>query len=59
MIQCRAATQLLSRELDERLAFISRDALEAHLRICPACARCREQFWLLREMMQRLREHAG
>ena len=56
MIRCNAATRLLSRELDARLAPKSRDALEAHLRICPACTRCREQFWLLRQVMRQLRE---
>lgn len=55
MIRCKSATRLLSRELDVKLAPRSRAALHAHLRVCPACTRCREQFVLLRRSMQRLR----
>ena len=58
MIRCKAATRLLSRELDVALAPRSRAALAAHLRICPACTRCRRQFRSVRQAMRRLRERA-
>lgn len=58
-MRCKSATRLMSRELDTALAPRSRAALVAHLRTCPACTRCREQFRLLRDVMRRLREWMG
>lgn len=58
-MRCKSATRLMSRELDTALGPRSRAALIAHLRTCPACMRCREQFRFLREVMCRLREWMG
>jgi anti-sigma factor RsiW len=53
MITCPESTRLLSRGMDGRLPLLARLALRAHLRTCPACTRCAEQFRFLRATMQR------
>jgi len=55
MITCPESTRLLSRGMDARLSLFKRLALRSHLRICPACRRCDEQFRFLRSTMQRWR----
>jgi hypothetical protein len=39
--------------MDGKLRLFKRFALRAHLRSCPACRRCEEQFRFLRATMQR------
>lgn len=53
MISCPESTRLLSRGMDERMSLFTRVALRAHLKRCPACTRCAEQFRYLRATMQR------
>lgn len=53
MVTCPESTRLLSRRMDQRLPLFTRWALRAHLKTCPACTRCNEQFSYLRETMRR------
>jgi len=53
MITCPESTRLLSLGMDQRLRVFTRWALRAHLKACPACTRCAEQFRFLRATMQR------
>ena len=53
MITCPESTRLLSRDMDGRLPLFTRMALRAHLKTCPACTRCAEQFRFLRATIRR------
>lgn len=45
---CRETSQLLSRSLDEELAWSERLQVRLHLRLCDACRRFEDQMRLLR-----------
>lgn len=53
MITCPESTRMLSGSMDGKMSFFSRLLLRAHLKHCPACRRCDEQFRFLRATMQR------
>lgn len=52
MITCPEATRLLSHRMEVRLPLLTRLALRSHLKRCPACTRCEEQFRYLRATMR-------
>ncbi|MBI3530402.1 MAG: zf-HC2 domain-containing protein [Betaproteobacteria bacterium] len=53
MITCPESTRLLSVGMDGEMSFFRRLLLRAHLKRCPACRRCEEQFRFLRATMLR------
>lgn len=55
MLNCREASQLVSRQLDEPLPLARRLELRLHLVFCAACRRFERQAALLREAMRRYR----
>jgi hypothetical protein len=55
MLNCKEASKLVSRQLDERLSLVRRMELRLHLLFCDACRRFEQQAALLREAMQRYR----
>ena len=56
MLSCREAAKLLSDAQDGDLTIAERAALEAHVGICTACERLRQQFGDLRDIMRRYRD---
>jgi hypothetical protein len=52
-LRCAAASELTSRELDERLDLPERLALRGHRLACPPCRRFRDQLAILREACRR------
>jgi hypothetical protein len=55
MLNCKEASQLVSRQLDEPLPLGRRIELRLHLLLCVACRRFEQQAALLREAMRRYR----
>lgn len=53
-MNCRENTRLLSEELDRNLTLAEREAVGAHLAICPACTRCQGQFQEIRLALSRM-----
>jgi hypothetical protein len=53
MITCPESTRLLSEGMDRGMSFFRRLSLRAHLKHCPACRRCEEQFRFLRATIRR------
>jgi predicted anti-sigma-YlaC factor YlaD len=47
MKDCKAATKLMSKQLDTPLTSREHLALRFHLLLCGACRRCEKQFQLL------------
>ncbi|QEM80790.1 zf-HC2 domain-containing protein [Halomonas binhaiensis] len=47
MKDCKAATRLMSKQLDTPLTSRERLTLRFHLLLCGACRRCEKQFQLL------------
>lgn len=56
MINCKEASELLSRAQDAPLGLRQRLALRLHLLMCAACTRFAKQMDFLREAMQRYRD---
>ena len=52
-LRCEAASELLSRELDEPLTRLDRAALRCHLLVCRSCRRFAKQIRLIREAVRR------
>jgi hypothetical protein len=52
-LRCEAASQLLSRELDEALPFLDLLALSCHVALCRSCRRFRAQIRLIRKAVRR------
>ena len=52
-LRCEAASELLSRELDEPLPRLDRAALVCHLLACTSCRRFRKQIRVIREAVRR------
>lgn len=48
MLNCRAATQLLSESLDRELSFADRMNLKIHVMMCSGCRNFGEQMKVLR-----------
>ncbi len=48
MLRCAEASELSSREMDERLGTLERVALYAHLIACGSCRRFRRQLQVIR-----------
>jgi hypothetical protein len=46
-LDCRQASRLMSKGLDEALPFSQRTALRLHLLVCSACSRVEAQFGFL------------
>jgi hypothetical protein len=55
MLNCKEASRLMSRRLDEALPLRHRLALGLHLLFCDACRQVERQTALLREAMRRYR----
>jgi hypothetical protein len=55
MLNCKEASRLMSRRLDEPLPLGRRLALRLHLLLCDACRHFDRQTVLLREAMRRYR----
>ena len=53
-MNCQTAAQLISRRLDEPLAWHERCALRLHLALCVACRRFTRQVVFLRTLSSRL-----
>lgn len=56
MINCKQATQLMSRELDQPLKWQEAVALSAHNAMCVYCRNYRKHMALMREAARRYRE---
>lgn len=52
MMNCREATALLSRALDEPLTTRERVSLKLHTAMCSACRQTGQQFGQIREWVQ-------
>jgi hypothetical protein len=52
-LHCEAASELMSRELDESLPRLDRAALVCHLLACKSCRRFRAQIQLIRKAVRR------
>lgn len=52
---CRDVSRLLSRAQDERLPWLARAQVRAHLALCEGCDRFARQLDLLREATRRYR----
>jgi predicted anti-sigma-YlaC factor YlaD len=52
-LRCEAASELMSRELDETLPRLSRAALSCHLLACRSCRRFRGQMRVIRAAVRR------
>ncbi len=48
MFSCKDVSQLLSESMDRGLPFYQRLLMRMHLLMCKYCARCREQFEVIR-----------
>lgn len=53
-MDCRHASQLISRSLDSRLSWRQRAGLRFHLMLCAACLQFSRQMALLRQAVQHL-----
>jgi hypothetical protein len=58
MLDCRHATQLASRAMEERLPLRQRIALRFHLLLCDACTNFVRQLKLLRAALTHMRHAA-
>ena len=52
MMNCREATELMSRARDEKLTLGQRIGLRLHTLICAGCRRTREQFELIGQLVR-------
>lgn len=52
MLNCREATQLISKSLDGSLPLSERLAMRIHLMVCDACTRYRAHLRFLRELLR-------
>ncbi|MCI4444800.1 MAG: zf-HC2 domain-containing protein [Candidatus Aminicenantes bacterium] len=50
-MKCRKAEKLISKLLDERLEEKSLARLEAHLKVCPSCARLLQDYKKMKKLM--------
>lgn len=55
MLTCKQASQLISQSLDQPLSWSQRLQLKMHLLLCGACNRFRQQLFLLRAALQKMR----
>ncbi len=55
MLNCKQASQLASRAMDEKLPFWERAALKLHLFLCRSCTNFTQQLNFLREVSRRSR----
>jgi hypothetical protein len=51
-LNCREASELMSRRMDEKLSVWERAALRGHLLVCGACRRVKRQLHFLREALR-------
>ncbi|MBY6207694.1 MULTISPECIES: zf-HC2 domain-containing protein [Halomonas] len=49
MMMCKAATKLMSKQLDAPLTTREKFSLRFHLMLCSVCRRCDKQFEMLRK----------
>ena len=57
MMSCKRATELLSRQMDEKLSFRERFALRCHVAICKGCQQFEKQLVVLRGMSSRYMDY--
>lgn len=57
MIDCKQASQLISKSLDRRLSLGERLSLRFHTFICEACRRFGQQLNILRVALKRINEN--
>lgn len=50
MMMCRAATRLMSKQLDVSLTRREATLLRFHVMMCKACRRCQQQFNMLHDI---------
>ncbi|ALM53503.1 zf-HC2 domain-containing protein [Halomonas huangheensis] len=50
MMMCRAATRLMSKQLDGPLSVRETLTLRVHVMMCKACRRCQQQFGMLHDL---------
>lgn len=55
MLNCKEASALMSREMDDRLPFGKRLSLRLHLMMCHGCSNFNRQIRFLRQAAQRWR----
>ncbi len=56
MMNCKHASQLISRSQDQKLTLKERIYLKFHLVMCSGCTNYRKQMEYIRKAMQQLRE---
>jgi predicted anti-sigma-YlaC factor YlaD len=56
-MNCKQATQLLSRQLDERLEFMDTARLRFHLGICSGCSAYSHNMSVIRKASQQFAQH--
>ena len=59
MMMCKAATRLMSKQLDAPLTTRERVALRFHLMMCSACRHCDRQFGMLHGLGERFPSSPG
>ncbi|MGQ7245903.1 zf-HC2 domain-containing protein [Halomonas sp. V046] len=59
MMMCKAATRLMSKQLDAPLTTRERVALRFHLMLCSACRHCDRQFGMLHGLGERFPSSPG
>ncbi|SHM73958.1 Putative zinc-finger [Halomonas cupida] len=59
MMMCRAATRLMSKQLDGPLSLWGATLLRIHVMMCKACRRCQQQFNMLHDIRDPFFERAS
>lgn len=58
-ISCKKASRLLSESQDHSLSFFQRFQLQAHLKVCDACAQVQKQFTAVHKVFAQYSKLAG
>lgn len=59
MLNCKNASQLASRAMDEKLPFWENAGLKMHLLLCRSCSKFTQQLMFLREASRHSKDHAS
>lgn len=54
MLNCKQASELMSRAMDENLSFLNRFSLKVHLVLCEGCTNFSSQIFLLHKVARAL-----
>jgi hypothetical protein len=54
MLNCKQATQLMSRRMDKKLGWLQATSLRLHFMICEGCRNFNHQMEVMREAMQKI-----